>query len=72
MKSASLVATTVRVHCPHCGEPQPAPDYKNLILWVASDVKEFAEGPVGCQQCVCCDKPFMVTARTKATIDYQA
>ncbi len=57
-KVAQLVAESVNVLCPECGEPQPDPE-GGSHLWLPAQV----EGAQGHHLCVACDAHFVITTR---------
>jgi transposase-like protein len=65
MRSALITAVTVEVNCPHCGEPQPAPDNGSHV-WVPSQVSK-ADGAR--HECVSCDKTFVIHAQRRVAVD---
>jgi len=62
-KQATVVASTVEVTCPHCGEPQPSPD-NGSHAWVPSQVV----AAQGRRVCVSCDEPFQLNAQNRVTV----
>lgn len=62
-RNAIIVAGTVEVRCPWCGEPQPSPDDSDF--WVPSQVITHE----GDRVCVSCDEPFRLLAQSRATIE---
>lgn len=63
MKPALLVAETLAILCPHCNEPQPAPD-NGSDAWMPAQVKA-AEGK---RTCVSCDEPFRLSAQSRVQV----
>lgn len=59
-RRAQIVATTVSVLCPYCGECQPNPD-NGADSWMPREVKE-SEGR---RACVSCDAVMLLTQETK-------
>lgn len=65
-KYAILVAASVEVTCPWCGEPQPSPG-DGSHLWLPSEVVA-AELEKRCLSCTACDEPIHIrTARPIAS-----
>ena len=60
---ATIVASTVEVLCPHCGEPQPNPD-NGADSWLPEEV--FANE--GQRTCDSCDNEFRIVAQPKAVV----
>lgn len=55
MKLAQIVATTLAVLCPHCGEVQPDPA-SGSDQWLPEQIREIQ----GRKICVSCDEPFIL------------
>lgn len=67
-KTAQLVAWTVMVECPHCGEPQPAPD-NGSDSWMPPLVAQAAAAKAE-RACVACERPFRIVMRRQARIGF--
>jgi hypothetical protein len=63
-RPAILVAVTVEVQCPHCGDPQPSPN-NGSHLWTTTEVSE-SQGP---KECVACDEPFTLHAQSRVSVE---
>ena len=63
IRPAQIVASSLEVHCPHCGEPQPNPD-NGADNWTPEEVSSGA----GRRECVSCDKTFLLMPTTKAQV----
>lgn len=61
LRRCQLVAESVAVLCPHCGESQPNQDGSEL--WIASDFAKLTDAR---RQCVACDGPILVSHEPKA------
>lgn len=62
-KHAQIVAALLEVHCPHCGDPQPAPD-NGSHAWTPLEVSMNQTE----RTCVACDEPFVLSAQSKVTV----
>jgi uncharacterized Zn-finger protein len=62
-KNAVLVAAAIEVTCPHCGEPQPAPD-NGSEMWLPSQVTRSQ----GERTCVSCDEKFVLHAQSRVGV----
>jgi hypothetical protein len=60
---AIISAFSLEVSCPHCGEPQPAPD-NGSEMWMPSQVVA-AQGP---RTCVACDEAFVIHAQSRVSV----
>lgn len=65
-KRAAIVAFTVEVHCPHCGDPQPNPD-NGAFPWTTEEVAQEAKAQAA-RTCVSCDEPFKLVEESSAAI----
>ena len=63
LRQATIVAATVEVFCPHCGEPQPSPD-NGSHAWMPSQVV-VAQGK---KVCVSCDEPFQLNEQNRVMV----
>jgi predicted RNA-binding Zn-ribbon protein involved in translation (DUF1610 family) len=63
LKVAQVMAATVEVLCPHCGEPQPSPD-NGSHAWFSSQVSA-NQGP---RTCVSCDERFQIHAQNRVMV----
>lgn len=75
-RNAILSTATVEVVCPHCGEPQPAPD-NGSHLWMPSQLSaeservQYKDGRkmgAGVRECVSCDETFRVISHNRAQV----
>jgi hypothetical protein len=64
-RNAIIVAASVEVQCPHCGEPQPSPGNGSHI-WLPSEVSHVTGGQ---RQCVSCEEPFTIIAQSRVSIE---
>jgi predicted RNA-binding Zn-ribbon protein involved in translation (DUF1610 family) len=64
-RNAIIVAASVEVQCPHCGEPQPSPDNGSHV-WMTSQVAALS-GQV--KTCVSCDETFTVQAQSRVSVE---
>ena len=62
-RPAIIVAATVEVQCPHCGEPQPSPDNGSHV-WMPGQVVT-AQGK---KTCVSCDEEFQLNAQSRVSV----
>lgn len=63
---AQIVAATLHVLCPKCGEPQPSPD-NGADTWLIDQV--FVEASAGTEKvCVSCDAKFRMTFEAKVQV----
>lgn len=62
-KTAVVVAATVEVQCPHCGEPQPNPD-NGGHAWTSEEVR----GAQGARACTACDAMFRIVAQSRVSV----
>ena len=63
-RSAVIVAASLEVHCPFCGEPQPAPD-NGAHTWMPSQVSA-AQGKC---VCVACEEAFTIHAQSRVSVE---
>ena len=63
-KLAVIVACTVEVQCPACGEPQPAP-YNGSEYW---EVDELVAAAGKKLTCVSCDNKFTINVEHKVNL----
>lgn len=61
-RNAIIVAVTVEVQCPHCGEPQPSPDNGSHAWMIGQVMAE--QGP---KVCVSCDESFVLRAQNRVS-----
>lgn len=61
---AVLIVETFSVCCPHCGEPQPAPDNES-DAWMPDQLG----ANTGKRNCVSCDEPFHIASQKSAQFD---
>jgi hypothetical protein len=59
----NIQAVTIEVHCPHCGDPLPAPD-NGSHLWTLEMVRASAIGE-GLASCNACDEPIIFDVPAK-------
>lgn len=64
-RPAIIEAVTLSVCCPHCGEPQPAPD-NGSDMWLPSQVR--AEEAKGARDCVSCDEAFRINFQSRVSV----
>lgn len=62
-KTAILTAAAIEVACPHCGEPQPAPD-NDSHMWLPPQVT----ASQGARTCVACDEKFVLNAQSRVGV----
>jgi len=62
-KRAQVVATSVEVWCPHCGEPQPSPT-NGAFLWLLEEV----EANQGARMCDACDERFVLHSASRVRV----
>lgn len=65
VRQAQLVATTLNVLCPYCGEPQPNPD-DGSEQWETRQVERANE--TGAKDCVSCERKFRVFPRSRVEV----
>lgn len=66
-KSAIVVAASLEVHCPHCGDAQTNP-WDESYLWTPTQVASLA-GPGGVSRvCNACDEPFAILAQSRVSV----
>jgi len=58
---AQLIAQSVSVVCPSCGECQPSPD-DGSDLWTFEDFQKITKGP---RVCCNCDEPIIIVHANK-------
>jgi DNA-directed RNA polymerase subunit RPC12/RpoP len=63
-RNAIVVAVTLEVQCPHCGEPQPSPD-NGAHSWMPSQVQTAQ----GTRTCVSCEEPFELHAQGRVIVE---
>lgn len=54
----SVVAVSVEVHCPHCGDPLPSPTGSHL--WTSDELRAVATHGEGLASCSACDEPIIL------------
>lgn len=62
-RTAIIVAATVEVLCPHCGESQPNPD-NGAFAWTPDEVTM----KQGRRECVSCDFAFTLHAQSRVSV----
>jgi uncharacterized Zn-finger protein len=62
-RAALIVAASVEVTCPYCGEPQPNPN-DGSHLWLPEEVRSAQ----GTRTCVSCDEPFYLHAQSRVSV----
>jgi DNA-directed RNA polymerase subunit RPC12/RpoP len=65
-RNAIIIAVALEVHCPYCGEPQPAPGGSEM--WEPREVEKYAELESGESVCVSCDKPFKLMRQSRVNV----
>ena len=63
-RTAQLIASSVSVCCPYCGEPQPDPDHGS-DMWTADQIDQHA----GVVTCPACEAKVAVVLRRTATLE---
>lgn len=56
---AIVVAASVEVHCPHCGDPQVCPDNESH-LWTIEELKKATAVNDGKRECNACEELFRI------------
>lgn len=65
-RPAQIIAVSLSVLCPYCGEPQPSPG-DGSDIWLPQEVKkEAVENPK--HICVSCDCIFPIHEQNKVTV----
>lgn len=62
VRTTLVVAVSVNVLCPYCGEPQPSRDGSEQ--WMDAD---FGDEPPLLRECVSCDKPMRVFQQSRVS-----
>jgi hypothetical protein len=65
-RSAIIVAATVEVQCPYCGDPQPSPD-NGSHAWMPSQIVTL-QGP---RVCVSCEEQFILHTQSRVSVEKQ-
>lgn len=65
-RRAQIVATSVEVRCPYCGEPQP--DCHGSLLWLPGQVSKLADVERR-RLCFECDRHFLLVPATKVRVE---
>jgi len=55
-RKVSVVAATVELTCPHCGEPQPSPGGSHL--WTIQEALDAQQDPL--RDCAACNEPITI------------
>lgn len=66
-KPAQIIANTLAVLCPHCGEAQPDPE-NGSDMWTPDEVREASSSAAAKRDCTACDQPMIIFATTKALV----
>lgn len=62
-RPATILAASLEVHCPHCGEPLPNPT-DGSHLWMPDDVL----ANTGAKICNACDEPFQLSYQKRVLV----
>jgi len=67
-KTAIIVAASLEVHCPHCGDPLPNP-WNESHLWTPTELNLYAgPGNAATRVCNACDEPFHIVAQSRVGV----
>lgn len=59
-----LIAVSLEILCPHCGEPQPDPEIGSHI-WTIDQLRAANEQK---RECVSCEQSFVIFSATKIAV----
>jgi hypothetical protein len=64
MRNAQIIAATIEICCPHCGEPLPSPD-NGSDAWLPKDIPTDEQKAYTCNSC---EEQFRVMFQNKAQV----